>query len=614
MGLMRSLYAGVSGLRNHQVMMDVLGNNISNVNTVGFKTGRVSFSETFAQTLRGTTQPIADMGGSNPMQVGLGMSLASIDTLFGQGNIESTGQTTDLALQGDAFFVVSDGATRQYTRAGNFQLNANGTMVMPGNGAKVQGFMANLDGEIEAGTGITDLTIPLSRKLAARATSNVSLAGNLDAEAKPQGNILKTADVFAIEDGSSDIDGLLATGTAGKKITSLASGTTDVKVNVDGVEKSYKYVLTDSGTGNTSFHNLNDLIAEIKLDFNAAGLDANMAADGSIQFTNTSGAAISVDVNSSHPVLREALNTLSSASLAAAGTTSSDAFSHVAKSTDLLTSLRNENGVSLGLTAGDEVTINGLVGETAVTPHTFSVGAASTYSDYASEIETAFGLTNVKGVEISAEDGALLINADGGKIYELSALDIRADDTAGAGGTDRTLFNGIFDSSPNHYDERQEAKDIKQSASITVYDSLGAAFDLTAIFTKDVTSPNSWKWEIEVPEPAVATGGSTGYVEFNDDGSLKSFVFDDGSSSLQLDPGKGVDDLLSINLAPGDFGGFDGITQLAGPSTSVLINSQDGHGMGNLERISIDELGKITGSFNKRRGSGSGPVGAGQLQ
>ena len=251
----------------------------------------------------------------------------------------------------------------------------------------------------------------------------------------------------------------------------------------------------------------------------------------------------------------------------------------------------------LGLTNGDEVTINGLAGGSAIGAHTFSVGAATTYADYASQIETAFGITNDKGVEINSDDGSLIINADGGKIYELSALDMRADDTAGAGGTDRTVFNSIFDSSPLHYTETEKAKDVKQSASITVYDSQGSAFDLTAIFTKDVTSPNRWKWEINVPEPATATGGNTGYVEFNDDGSLKSFVFDDGSNSLQLDPGSGVDDLLSIKLFPGENDGFDGITQLAGPSTSVLINSQDGHGMGNLERISIDEYGQISGSF-----------------
>ena len=107
MGLARSIFSGASGLRNHQTMMDVIANNIANVNTTGFKLGRVSFAETFAQTLRGTTQPLSNIGGSNPIQVGLGMSLSGIDTIFSQGNIQTTGQTTDLALEGDGFFILS---------------------------------------------------------------------------------------------------------------------------------------------------------------------------------------------------------------------------------------------------------------------------------------------------------------------------------------------------------------------------------------------------------------------------------------------------------------------------------------------------------------------------
>ena len=148
MGFMRSLYAGVSGLKNHQIMMDVTGNNISNVNTAGFKSGRVVFSETFAQTLRGTTAPISNVGGTNPMQIGLGTTLQQIDTLFAQGNIETTGQTTDLAIQGDGFFVVKQGDQKFYTRAGAFHFDADGSLINPGNGAIIQGRMANTAGVI----------------------------------------------------------------------------------------------------------------------------------------------------------------------------------------------------------------------------------------------------------------------------------------------------------------------------------------------------------------------------------------------------------------------------------------------------------------------------------
>ena len=107
--MMRSLYAGVSGLRNHQVRMDVIGNNIANVNTVAFKASRVTFKEAFAQLLQGASRPPGGLGGVNPIQIGSGMNIGSIDQLFTQGSLESTGQTTDLAIQGDAMFVVKIG-------------------------------------------------------------------------------------------------------------------------------------------------------------------------------------------------------------------------------------------------------------------------------------------------------------------------------------------------------------------------------------------------------------------------------------------------------------------------------------------------------------------------
>src|SRR5690349_19780912 len=103
--MMRSLFAGVSGLRNSQVRMDVIGNNVANVNTVAFKASRVTFKEGFAQLLQGGSRPPGDHGGINPIQVGLGMQVGSIDQLMTQGNIETTGNNTDLAIQGNAFFV-----------------------------------------------------------------------------------------------------------------------------------------------------------------------------------------------------------------------------------------------------------------------------------------------------------------------------------------------------------------------------------------------------------------------------------------------------------------------------------------------------------------------------
>lgn len=178
--MLRSLFAGVSGLRNHQVRMDVIGNNIANVNTVAFKAGRVTFKEGFAQLLQGASRPPGDQGGINPIQIGLGMQIGSIDQIFNQGNIETTGLGTDLAIQGDSLFVVRKGNQSFFTRSGNFQVDALGQLVSPTNGFVVQGRMYE-NGALQ--DGIKDIVLPFGQKVSARPTSEMTLAGNLNASA-----------------------------------------------------------------------------------------------------------------------------------------------------------------------------------------------------------------------------------------------------------------------------------------------------------------------------------------------------------------------------------------------------------------------------------------------
>jgi flagellar hook protein FlgE len=182
MAFLRSLFAGVSALRNHQTMMDVIGNNIANVNTIGFKTGRTTFKETYAQTIRAASRP-GETGGINPLQVGLGVSISSIDSNFTQGNIESTGQNTDLAIQGDGFFVVKKDGQIFYTRDGRFERDASGKLVNPGTGAIMQGKMADSSGIIPVGTSMQDILIRPDLKSPAMATTTVQYSGNLDSSA-----------------------------------------------------------------------------------------------------------------------------------------------------------------------------------------------------------------------------------------------------------------------------------------------------------------------------------------------------------------------------------------------------------------------------------------------
>lgn len=143
--MMRSLYSAISGLKNHQVKMDVIGNNIANVNTSGFKRSRVSFATTMSQTLKGASSPSPTQGGTNPMQVGLGAMIGSIDQIMTQGSSQSTGKDTDLMLQGAGFFVLNNAGQTVYTRSGGFGQDSNGYLEDPSTGAKVQGYSWGAD-------------------------------------------------------------------------------------------------------------------------------------------------------------------------------------------------------------------------------------------------------------------------------------------------------------------------------------------------------------------------------------------------------------------------------------------------------------------------------------
>jgi flagellar hook protein FlgE len=166
--------------------MDVIGNNISNVNTTGFKRGRVEFQDMISQTMEGAARPNEEVGGVNPQQVGLGMTVAAIDTVFTQGSLQTTGVNTDVAIQGNGFFILKNGDKSFYTRAGDFGLDSNGTLVNPANGMRVQGWMAKqINGQpvVQPAADPTDLIIPIGSKDPAKATQNVDFACNLDKRA-----------------------------------------------------------------------------------------------------------------------------------------------------------------------------------------------------------------------------------------------------------------------------------------------------------------------------------------------------------------------------------------------------------------------------------------------
>ncbi len=183
--MIRSLSTAVSGLRNHQNKLDVVGNNIANVNTVGFKYNTALFQDIFSQTVRGSTAPQLGQGGINPVQVGLGMALSSSTVIHTQGALTTTGRESDLAIEGAGFFVVNDGMQNYYTRDGSFVRDSTGILVNA-NGMTLMGWTPILDenGEeiIDTSQPLNNITIPLGEDTIAKATTECTFVGNLDAD------------------------------------------------------------------------------------------------------------------------------------------------------------------------------------------------------------------------------------------------------------------------------------------------------------------------------------------------------------------------------------------------------------------------------------------------
>jgi flagellar hook protein FlgE len=202
--MMRSLWAGVSGLQAHQIAMDIEGNNIANVNTAGFKYSRANFADLLSQTSKIATAPQGELGGKNPMQIGLGTQVSSVTKIFKQGSVQTTDKNTDLAIQGGGFFVVSPdgGSTYKYTRNGDFNFDAEGNFT-DANGYIIQGWIRDeATGEIDSSTPIANITIPPGLTTPARQSSYIDLKANLNS-----GNTIDTkSPIYSLDSRAGWID------------------------------------------------------------------------------------------------------------------------------------------------------------------------------------------------------------------------------------------------------------------------------------------------------------------------------------------------------------------------------------------------------------------------
>ncbi|WP_110588060.1 flagellar hook protein FlgE [Microbacterium suaedae] len=243
--MLRSLYSGISGLRSHQTMLDVVGNNIANVNTAGFKGSSVLFQDSLSQMTGNPGIPGDEVGGRNPAQVGLGVQVAAIQTNFSPGSPQSTGRASDLMISGEGFFAVRNGDETLYTRAGGFTFDATGKMVSA-DGSIVQGWTAE-NGVVNPGQNPGDIVLPREAVAAAQQTTEATVTGNLPADAETGDELVRDITVFDA-DGAASVLSLTFTKTdAGWDVADAESGAAG-SLTFDGGEQTGALTLDTGDT------------------------------------------------------------------------------------------------------------------------------------------------------------------------------------------------------------------------------------------------------------------------------------------------------------------------------------------------------------------------------
>ncbi len=513
--MLQSLQAGVSGLRNHQTMLDVTGNNIANVNTIGFKSSRATFADSLYDMLRVGRGPRDRFGGVNPLQVGFGVNMQTMDRDYSQGGLNETGYATDLAIQGSGFFIVRDGVNTVYTRAGNFTVDENGNLVA-GNGGVVQGRMADEAGEVSTHATYEDLSIPLQMKISPRATTSVRFYCNLDSSATNSEATLNTAGTS----GVLNINGTATNGVGGQHTVEITGANATNSTNI--------------GTSATGPLTLDTLLS-------AAGI------------TDVEGLEVTVDVGTDNE------HTFSIVGLDITNTVG-----------ELINQLNAQvSGANFELDGGQIRMSRSFAGDG--TEYNLTIGDTGT-SDVVSQL-----FTNGGGATMAANSGtastlvAIDTFVDNRGNSAISTLQLEADETTGL----MTGINGLGDggvtiNAPDGLSAAVGAdaliidtEDTEHLTTILVYDSLGNTHSLQTTFVK-TAEDNQWAWEVSMSEPAQVAGGDTGLITFNEDGSLESFVHDDSLGYFEFIPGGGAE-RVQIDFNPGILDTMQGVTQTSAP-------------------------------------------------
>lgn len=551
-----SVYTGITGVKSHQTRIDVIANNVANINTTGYKSGRVAFSDVMAQTLSEGTAARGGIAATNPKQTGLGVQVASIDTVQRQGTLQTTGIDTDLAIEGDGMFVLSDGITDFYTRDGTFAFDSTGQLIDPGSGLVVQGNLANEDGSFKS--EVENLIVPLDRESKALATTAIELSGNLDVGGSAQ--VWTATTQFGLP-------AIVTSNPALPLDLSDLGNSVGLSVTVSEGGQDIASTLTIPTT--TPFADLEQLTSKLNSQVNLNdSLKGNVLFKfndlGQLQLrTKEGGSNVSLAIDNADPTI----DVVSRLGFAQGQETGADATDSI-----LLNDLAN---IGADLTPTDIIRFSGTkpTGERFDGNFEFQTNSADTVRDLLDVVQSAYGGVTAG---IDPQTGRLSLTETAtqdsvvGFDINFSLLDADA------------VGSGLFGSNPL----------AEFSTNTQVFDQKGDTHSLTLTFTKSVVA-NEWNWVASV-NGVTPQAGNEGKAVFNEDGTLKSFDSSD-QTALQFTPGDGTPS-ITIDIGATGTGRLGGLTQFVAPS-SMAVREQDGRAAGSLVSVNVEGDGGIRGTF-----------------
>jgi len=587
--MMRSLFSGVSGLKSHQTRMDVIGNNIANVNTTGFKSSRTTFADTLSQTLSGASAPQDNIGGTNPKQIGLGTGVASIDMLFTDGSVQSTGKNTDLCLSGNGLFVVKRGSETYYTRDGAFEFDSQGNYVLPSSGLYVQGWMAK-DGVLSTAGAVGNIQIAAGKSMEAKQTASASYTNNLKAD---------TAGYEISSISVNYADGTSKTGLSNFEATPSAKGSITLhtdKGTAIPLDETAAYPFT---TG--------DLLAGKTLW--TSKIDSVQAeGDGATLTLGTGDAVFSIDGKQE----LKCKDPLKDGNAYSVGGTYTITGTIDAK--EVTTNSPATGQTTLKVTLNDAANNNTKITITVPQPENFNYkdGDAVSFSLPITSIKAAANakLNTANGQQVSLDKELDITSADKTYEYKGTAADGSVASIERVGQGTAYSYNGkeissisIVTTDGKILDGLSGAKYQKGSmfypsltTSLSIYDTEGKSHSVPVLLTK--TNANTWA-------ASLANGtNSTTITESN--GDVVTVSLD--SSEIKFDTsGRYVSGNGTLKLKYADHDGkqtatdqsvtvnFAALTQYSGSST--VKGDTDGNAAGTLSSVSVDSSGTITGTY-----------------